>query len=65
MFGAAVTVLTAAATRHIPGVKSAAVTLQADHVGEAVALTAAAVAVTVGGRRTAGGVTSQLVTNTL
>lgn len=65
MFGVAVAGLTAAAARHVPGVGGAAVAVLTDHVGEAVTLTAAALAVTVAGRRTAGGVAAQLVTHTL
>lgn len=65
MFGVAVAGLTAAAARHVPGVGRAAVAVLTDHVGEAVTLTAAAVAVTVTGGRTAGGIAAQLVTNTL
>lgn len=47
MFGVAVAGLTAAATRHVPGVGRAAVAVLTDHIGQAVTLTAAAVAVTV------------------
>lgn len=49
MFGVAVTGLTAAATRHVPGVGRATVAVLTDHIREAAALTAVEVAVTVAG----------------
>lgn len=47
VFGIAVAGLTAAATRHVPGVGRAAVAVLTDYIGQAVTLTAAAVTVTV------------------
>lgn len=64
MFGVTGAGLTAAAARHVPGVGRTEVAVLADYVGEAVALPAAAVTVTVPGRRTRGGVAAQLVTDT-
>ena len=64
MLGLTVTELTAAAARHVPGVRGTAVAVLTNHVQETVTLTAAAVTVTVTGR-TAGAVAAELVTNTL
>lgn len=65
MFGIAVAALTAVAAGHVPGVRRAAVTVLTDHVGSAVTLTTAAVAVAVGGGLTAGFTAAQLITDTL
>lgn len=65
MFGVAVAALTAGAAGHVPGIGGAAVAVLTDNVGQAVTLTAAAIAVAVAGGRTAGLVGSQCVTNTL
>ena len=64
VFGFTVTELTAAAARHVPGVRGTAVAVLTNRVQETVTLTAAAVTVTVAGR-TAGGVAAELVTNAL
>lgn len=65
VFGVTVTGLTAGAARHVPGVGSATVTVLTDHIWEAATLTAAAVAVTVAGWWTAGGLAAQMVTDAL
>ena len=57
--------LAAEAARHVPGVGRAAVAVLTDHVGQAVTLPAAPVAVTVAGGRTAGRLAAQLVAHTL
>lgn len=50
---------------HVPGVGCAAVTVLTNHVGEAVALAAAAIAVALICRRAAGGVAAQTVADAL
>lgn len=65
MIGVAAARLTAAAARHVPGVGCTLVAVLADDVGQAVALTAAAVAVTVVGRRAGGGDAAQVVAHAL
>lgn len=65
MFGVTATVLAATAAGHVPGVQRAAVAVLTGDVGQTEALTAAAMAVTVTGRRTAGGIAPHLVTDAL
>lgn len=65
MVGVAAARLAAAAAGHVPGVGGALIAVLADHVGQAAALPAAAVALTVVGRRTGGRLAAQVVANTL
>lgn len=65
MIGVAIAGLAPRPTRHVPGVGCTAVTLLTNHVGQAVALAAAALAVAVARRRAAGGLAAQTVADAL
>lgn len=65
VLGVTVAGLTPLSARHVPGVGRALVAVLTNHIGQAVTLAAAAVAVTVAGRWTAGGLAAQTVADAL